>query len=404
MKICMLAYSFYESDARIRQYATALVQRGDDVEVIALRRAGSCRQETINGVRVVRIQGRLVTEHHRITYLFKIVCFLFHAAAVLAWRQLRDGYNLVHVHSVPDFLVFAALVPRLCGVPVILDIHDLLPELYAGKFGNRRSGAFQLLVMVEKLSAAFADHVIVANDIWRERLISRSVRTEKCSTVRNYPDLTLFRPRSRRNGNGKFLIVYPGSLNWHQGVDIAICAFTSVADQLGDAEFHIYGEGASKPSLESLVQQLAMQEKIVFHSKLPVQQIAEIMADADIAIEPKRTKSLFGTEALSMKILEFMAAGVPVIASATAVHRYYYDDSLVQYFHDDSAEELGACILYLKECRDFGTTLVENGLAYVRENNWAVKSTEYLRIVDGLISSFPADAREVVGENAVTHP
>ena len=42
---------------------------------------------------------------------------------------------MIHVHSVPDFLVFAALVPKLLGARIILDIHDILPEFYASKFG-----------------------------------------------------------------------------------------------------------------------------------------------------------------------------------------------------------------------------------------------------------------------------
>src|SRR5437870_12487314 len=39
-RFCMLAYSFYEGDTRILQYATALAKRGDVVDVIALRRKG----------------------------------------------------------------------------------------------------------------------------------------------------------------------------------------------------------------------------------------------------------------------------------------------------------------------------------------------------------------------------
>ncbi len=397
MKICMLAYSFYESDARIQQYASALLQRADDVEVIALRRAGSCRQETLGGVHITRIQSREVNERHPLTYLLKILCFLFHAAAVLTWRQLRHGYDLVHVHSVPDFLVFAAIAPKLSGVPVIIDIHDLMPELYAGKFGNGRSGTFRVLVLVEKLSAAFADHVIVANDIWRDRVISRSTVPEKCSTIRNYPDLKLFRPRQPHRANGKFTIVYPGSLNWHQGVDIAVRAFASVADRLGDAAFHIYGEGAAKVSLERLIERLSMQGKIFVHPMLPLQQVAEVMAEADLAVEPKRVKSVFGTEALSMKILEFMAVGVPVIASATVVHRYYYNNSAVHFYQDDSIEELANSIVFLTAKPEKRETLIANGFAYVRENNWAVKRCEYLRMVDRLMSS-PGEACEVVAD------
>ena len=55
MKVCMLAYSFYENDARIKQYATALIERGDSVDVIALRRPGQPTHSVLNGaIRVGR--------------------------------------------------------------------------------------------------------------------------------------------------------------------------------------------------------------------------------------------------------------------------------------------------------------------------------------------------------------
>ena len=50
--------------------------------------------------------------------------------AFLTQEQFRDGYDLIHVHSVPDFEVFAAAYPKLTGTKIILDIHDIVPEFY----------------------------------------------------------------------------------------------------------------------------------------------------------------------------------------------------------------------------------------------------------------------------------
>ena len=115
MRICMLAYSFYENDSRMLQYATALVQRGDAVDVIALRREGQPDHEVLNGVNVFRIQSRTVNEYKARDHLVRILMFLLRAAVVLTRKHWRLPYQLIHVHSVPDFLVFAALVPRLPG-------------------------------------------------------------------------------------------------------------------------------------------------------------------------------------------------------------------------------------------------------------------------------------------------
>lgn len=390
MRICMLAYAFYESDTRIRQYAVALAKRGDVVDVIALRRKGQLRQEILDGVNVHRIQLRSVNERGRLAYLLRIVRFLFHSAVVLTRKHLASPYQLVHVHSVPDFLVFAAGVPKLLGARTILDIHDILPEFYASKFqAGEDSLLFKFLLQVEKWSIAFADHAIIANDLWHARLLSRGVPRAKCTPIGNYPDPELFFPRPKDAPNGKFVITYPGTLNWHQGVDVAIRAFARVSDQIPEAEFHIYGEGPAKPVLLELTRKLRLKNKVLFHEFLPTKQVVQVMADSDLAVVPKRARSSFGNEAASTKILEFMALGVPLIVSRTKIDSYYYNDSLVKFFESGNDADLAASILLLWRDRDFRKRLAASAQEYAQINSWNVKRDVYLQMVDSLVAARP---------------
>jgi glycosyltransferase involved in cell wall biosynthesis len=390
IRVCMLAYSFYEADARIKQYATALVERGDSVDVIALRQPGQPVRSLVNGVSVLHVQTRTINERSPLTYLVRIMRFLFVSAALIARRHLSRKYQLIHVHSVPDFLVFAAIIPKLLGTPVILDIHDVLPEFYASKFRVAHgSFLFRCLVLVERLSIAFADHAIVANHLWCERVAERCGAPQKCSPIRNYPARGLFSPNIRARGNGKFLITYPGSLNWHQGVDVAISAFAKIKDEMPDAEFHIYGEGPAKESLIRLADSLRLSDRVIFHGLLPTERIVQVMADTDLAVEPKRAGSQFGNEALSMKIFEFMAVGVPLVVSRTTIHEYYYTDNLVKYYDNDDEAELAAHIVLLRNNPRLRESQVANALKYVEAHNWEVESYEYLRIVDSLVAKEP---------------
>lgn len=386
----MVGYAFYESDTRILQYATALAARGDIVDVIALKRDEHLPEfEVLNGVSVYRIQSRTVNEKGLFSYAQRILRFLLRASLFLRRKHREQPYDIVHVHNVPDFLVFAAAFPKWRGVPVILDIHDLLPEFYASKFKiSHRSFLFKLVSLVERCSAAFATHVIVANHLWRDRLVARSSRSEKCSVVRNHPDLDIFvaQAKQERNGSRKFLLTYPGSLNWHQGLDVAIRAFALVTDQMPDAEFHIYGEGPAKPALVKLGDELGMQDRIVFHDFLPSREIARVMATTDLAIEPKRATSAFGNEALSTKIMEFMALGVPVIASKTKIHAYYYDESMIRYYENDDETKLAQQILQLKNDPELRARLATSAKKYIQENNWDARKHEYLQLVDCLVS------------------
>jgi len=197
---------------RVRQYAETLVERGDHVDFVGLRKQGQPAEEVVEGVHVFRIQPREYTEKGRLSYLSRLLRFLMKPMVFLSRKHLRNHYDLIHVHSIPDFEVFAAWLPKLTGAKVILDIHDVVPELYATKFKTLMGSLpFKSLLLMEKLSAAFSDHVIIANDIWRAKLISRSVRKAKCTTILNCPIRLVRERRSDRGDNSKFIILYPGT-------------------------------------------------------------------------------------------------------------------------------------------------------------------------------------------------
>jgi glycosyltransferase involved in cell wall biosynthesis len=384
MRVCMVVYAFYESDTRVLQYANALAERGDVVDVFALRREGSPAQEVLNGVNVYRIQTRRVNERGKFAYLRRILRFFFLSLFCLTRRHMAKSYDAVHVHSVPDFLVFAALIPKLGGSRIILDIHDILPEFYASKFGVKPSSLlFRSLLWIEKLSCRFADQVIIANHIWYERLVQRAIPAAKCTPIINYPDPTMFRLRQNTRDDHEFRIIYPGSLNYHQGLDIAIEAFAKVADEMPGARFHIYGEGPTKKVLLEQVAKLSLEERVLFHDFLPTEEIAEVMASADLAVVPKRVSSGFGNEAASTKIMEFMSLGVPVIVSRTRVDTYYFDDKLVRFFESENVAELASSILDLWRKADVRRKMSADALEYIRKNSWTEAKEGYLKLVEG---------------------
>ena len=168
-------------------------------------------------------------------------------------------------------------------------------------------------------------------------------------------------------------------------MDVAIRAFASIADQMPEAEFHIYGEGPAKASVIELANKLGMQKRVIFHDFLPSREIARVMATTDLAIEPKRATSAFGNEALSTKILEFMALGVPVIASKTKIHAYYYDDSIIQYYENDDEAELAQQILRLKHNPGLASEWSQTQRSTCRKTTGTPANTSYLELVDTLV-------------------
>jgi glycosyltransferase involved in cell wall biosynthesis len=238
--------------------------------------------------------------------------------------------------------------------------------------------------MIERVSASYADHVIIANHIWLEKITARSVAAEKCSAFLNYPDPLVFHSGLRkRTRDTTFVVVYPGTLNWHQGLDIAVKAVSLLGDSVPKFELHIYGEGSSKTPVEKLAAKLGLEGRVIFHDPLPLREIAGIMANADLGLVPKRNNS-FGGEAFSTKILEFMALGVPVVVANTTIDKYYFDESVVRFFNAGDEQDLALVLRESYECRQQGLQRAAKALEFVQTMSWESKQGEYLSLVNTL--------------------
>ena len=388
-RACIVSYSIYETDTRVFRYGKALAERGDEVDAIVLSGSRTSPvEETIDGVRVHRIQTREGNkERSKLSYLLPLLRFLVVAGWRIARMHAQRPYDLIHVHNVPDFLVFAALRPKLGGAKVILDIHDLVPEFFGSKFGAAKaSNSLRLLLWMERRSASFADHVIVANDLWLGKYVSRAASRGKCSVLINYVDRQIFFPRPRIRKDNKLIILFPGGLQWHQGLDIAIRAFNQLKDRLPQAEFHIYGEGSAKPDLVRLVHELGVEERVRFFGLLNTTEIAGIMADADLGVVPKRADS-FGNEAYSTKIMEFMSLGVPVVVSSTRIDHFYFNDSVVRFFESGNPAALAEAIVEVLQSDEQRRRMIADALEYADQNSWQRRKGDYLELVDSLIEN-----------------
>lgn len=388
-RVCMITHSFYESDYRVTRYAEALTARGDRVDVLALRRSPEMpREENIGGVSLFRIQDRFKkTEQSLLAYVWPLFRFLVSSSWWVTRRHARRHYDLLHIHNIPDFLVFAAWYPKLTGARIILDIHDIVPEFFASKFGKASHGmSATLLKWMERASAGFADQVIIANDLWLDRYAVRTRTTGRCTALINNVDTRVFIPQRRRPQDGRLIVLFPGGLQWHQGVDIAIRAFKKISGELPNAEFHIYGDGNAKESLIKLAAELGLNGQVRFPEPVTVREIAAIMADADLGVVPKRADS-FGNEAYSTKIMEFMSVGVPVVVANTKIDHHYFDGNVVRFFESGNVDSLAREMSDLLRNPESRQQMVTRALLYAASHCWETRKVDYLTLVDHLLES-----------------
>lgn len=384
MNICMAAYTVYDSDGRVRRYAEEMAQRGHSVDVMALRRDDQPKQEEMKGVTVYRMQ-KFRAERNKWSYLFRYSEFLLRSFLFITINHFKKKYRLVHIHSIPDFEVFAALVPKLAGAKIILDIHDMVPEFFLSKFGTtKESKMYRLLILAEKISCRFADHVIISNHLWKKDLISRSVKPEKCTAIINYPDAYFFEKGDKNRENGKMVLMYPGTLIYHQGIDLAIEAFSRIVNKFPEAEFHIYGGGPEADKLEQLVENLNLLDKVKFCGRVKLDVVAREIETASIGIVPKRADN-FGDRAFSTKILEFMAKGVPVLISKTTIDQFYFNDEIATFFEPGNIEDLSKKMEKLMSDEGLRVAKAAKAEIFAQENSWTEKKSEYLNLVTALV-------------------
>ncbi|MFW6180406.1 MAG: glycosyltransferase family 4 protein [Spirochaetota bacterium] len=391
MNICILAYTIYETDSRVRRYAETLAARDHRVDVISLRNRGDGgRSMRVGGVNVFRVQSRGYREGGPAGYLARHLLFLARGGARILLRHLRRRYAVIHVNNIPDFLVFAALIPRALGCRVILDIHDLVPELFCEKFGRSMDSLpARLLLLAEKVCTRFADRVIVANDLWRRTVITRDrLAPGACITLLNYPDLSYYRPAGRpvSGAGGEVTLVYPGTFSHLHGVDVAVRAMALVRQELPRARLMLYGRFGSRAYYEyirALMEELELDGAVAVRDPVPPERLMDIYARADIGLVPKR-RGIFSDRAFSTKIFDYLAVGIPVIASRTTVDEYYFDDTQIMFFNAGDHRDLARKIVDLCANPEKGRLLARNARRFLLDNNWEARQKDYLDLVQGL--------------------
>src|SRR6202035_2774063 len=152
------------------------------------------------------------------------------------------------------------------------------------------------------------------------------------------------------------------------------------------AELHVYGRGSAKDDLIRLVEELALQEAVHIHAEIPAREIVRVIENADVGVEPKRA-ILFADEAFSTKIFEYMAMGIPTVASSTKVHRYYLDESLLMFFPDGDSDALARRIIALAKDPLLRARYVQNGLEFIKRNDWETQVPTYLQVLEALTNS-----------------
>src|SRR4030095_15086448 len=351
-RAAVLLFSHYPFDPRPRRAAEALVDEGMRVELICLRRSkDEPTRETFNGVDILRLPLKR-RRGGPLAYLFQYSTFILSTFFLLSVRSFRRRFALVHVHNMPDLLVFSALVPKVLGAKVILDLHDPMPELMTTIFRlEPTSLAVRLLERFELWSTAFADLVLTVNLACKKIFASRSCPPDKIQVVMNSPDEKIFGFRSPvpvlTNRSKPCVIMYHGSIVERNGLDLAIAALAAVRRTVPGAQLRIYGDRT--PFLDVVmdtVRRNGLQDAVQYFGGKRSEEIRVAIDECDVGVIPNR-RVIFTEINTPTRIFEYLSRGKPVITGrAQGVQDYFAEDALF-FFELGDADDLARSLAHV---------------------------------------------------------
>jgi glycosyltransferase involved in cell wall biosynthesis len=387
----VVLYSYYASDPRPRREAEALQRAGMEVQVLCLRPdSATPRRQTLNGVEVLHLPLKR-RRAGKLVYIAQYGWFLTCAFSVLAIRCLRRRYHIVHVHNMPDFLVFSALVPRWGGAKVILDLHDPMPELFRSIYNlPEEHNIVRWLKHMERRSIAFADLVLTPNLAFKELFTARSCPIGKIETVMNSPESSIFDPQKFASANRQpaqdkpFVVMYHGLIVERHGLDLAIRAVARLRSRVPRLQLHLYGETTEySQKMMNLVRELKLEDVVHAHGFKPLEEIARDISQIDLGVIPNRLSS-FTAINFPTRIFEYLAMHKPVLVPRTKGISDYFSSEDILYFEAGNIDELAAKMEWAYQHPVELHDVMERGRKVYDRHRWSREENKLLDLVGRL--------------------
>ncbi|MDQ2716578.1 MAG: glycosyltransferase family 4 protein [Chloroflexota bacterium] len=388
IRVGTITFAWYPFDSRLRRLAEAAVDGGYAMDIICLRQAGEKAYEVCSGVHVYRMPMNRTFGRGMPVMIMSWCQFLVLATVVITRLHLKQRYDVVHVHNMPDFMVFAALFVKLLGAKIILDVRDVSPELMAAKSkGRMRKLVVPLAALQERISAAFAQHIVTVGWPFEEALLRRGIPQAKITNILNSSDPKIFPIANRQPSPADatpreqpFILMYHGTLAWRNGLDIAIRALTLARQTVPDVRLDIMGRGEEMPHLKQLAAELGIADHVVFIDPCPLDKVVDFVLHGDVGIIPYRYDG-FMELVLPTKAYEFAWMERPMIASDTpAIRSMFRPESLVR-CDPLQVESFAEAIIDLYQHPEKRALMVQNAAEDYQPFRWEMMAERYRQLL-----------------------
>ena len=389
-RICVIRQGVFPFDARLTREVKALIAAGHEVDLICQRWGDQPRHERSGRLTVYRLPIER-QRRGKISYVLEYGAFFVLAALRATRLHLRERYDVVQVNSLPDCLVFAALVPRLLGARVLLDLHECMPEFFSLKYKlPAQHTLVRALGLCEQVSIRFADAAITCTEQMRERFAERGARKEKIGVILNSFDDQRFDPRrysAVKRDRGHFVLVFHGTIDDMYGLDLVVRAIARLRHRIPGLLLRIYGDGPRRESIEALAKELGVEDLVWFsRAWVPMDELLPRIAEADIGVVAIRRDACFDLTH-SNKMYDLIAMQKPVVTSRTRAVEAYFGDECFQLFESGNEQDLARAILELYEDPELRQRLVRRATEVNEPYRWVRQAKRYVELVEHLAAA-----------------
>lgn len=366
----MIAFTHYPFDGRVRLEAESLVEWGYEVFFLVPKEEATPRTYQLAGVTVKELNAVEYGGKNKLQYLFSYLKFMVLAFIACTRLFSQSHVRIFHVHNMPNVLVFAALLPRLFGCTLILDVHDTVVETYQAKFGTTSRFLLGLLRLEERVCCSLAQKIICVNHVQRESLIKRGIPADKIATVITMPRFNCrVRPPQQRSQTDAFRMVNHGTISKRLGNDLIVQAAARLVHEIPGFELHIIGGGDDWDECKRLSESLGLAEHVHFQKGVPWDELAKKLESMDVGIVANRVN--VATELmLPSKLIDYVVLGIPAIVPRLKAIEYYFAPDMVSYFEPENVESIVATTVRVYKDKEGCEQQARNAKSFLDRYGW----------------------------------
>ena len=383
-RICLVR-QMSDYQPQVQRVAELLAGAGVDVEVICMKDPGRSRRTVENGVTVISLPASL-SKAGKLRYVVDYLWFFLLVSALLAIRHARRPYAVIQIYTMPDFLVFAAAVPKLLGARVLAYMNEPSPELAETMYGSPR--LVRLFVRIERAVLRFADRAITVTEQLKARYVERGAQADRISVVLNAAD-----PVSSRAGwvppprpaKEEFVVISHGAIEERYGQDTILEAARLLREEIPSLRVVLTGAGSTVEQMLHAIHEWDLSDVVRFEGWVSRHRLNDLLWTADVGIVAQKA-SPYSHLVHTYKMVDFWIFGLPVVASRLRAVSETYDDTVIEYFEPGDPIDLARAIRRLYLDPERREELAVNGRLAEKRNGWSAQQRELLAVYRALLA------------------